>query len=129
MHLCVSVYVCVYVYVYVSVSVYVYVCVCMCLGVYWWEGEEERGGGGKGGGGGKRRREGKEEGEEGRGGGKGRREGAVNIRLDNTQSWACRLGCVISWDKAPLLATPTSTGAKGEVLLRNSVHTIGKAMM
>ena len=37
------------------------------------------------------------EGEEGREGGKGRREGAVNIRLDNTQSWACiRLGCVIS---------------------------------
>ena len=68
------------------------------------------------------------EGEERRGGWKGRREGAVNIRLDNTQSWACiRLGCVISWDKAPLLATPTSSGAKGEVLLRNSVHTIGKA--
>ena len=96
------------------------------------EGEEGRGGGkgrregeeGRGGGKGRR------EGEEGRGGGKGRREGAVNIRLDNTQSWACiRLGCVISWDKAPLLATPTSSGAKGEVLLRNSVHTIGKAMM
>ena len=81
-------------------------------------------------GGGKERREGEEGREEGRGGGKGRREGAVNIRLDNTQSWACiRLGCVISWDKAPLLATPTSSGAKGEVLLRNSVHTIGKAMM
>ena len=77
-------------------------------------------------GGGKGRREG----DEGRRRGKGRREGAVNIRLDNTQSWACIwLGCVISWDKAPLLATPTSSGAKGEVLLRNSVHTIGKAMM
>ena len=112
---------------------------------------EEVKGGGKGrreGGGGKGRREGEEgrrrregrggkrrrEGKEGRVGGKekkeGEREGAVNIRLDNTQSWACiRLGCVISWDKAPLLATPTSSGAKGEVLLRNSVHTIGKAMM
>ena len=83
------------------------------------EGEERRGG-----------EKGRMEGEERRGGWKGRREGAVNIRLDNTQSWACiRLGCVISWDKAPLLATPTSSGAKGEVLLRNSVHTIGKAMM